>query len=556
MKKGIPIILLVLVGAGFWLLVKGGPGEREDLSTPSRSPLSDASGGYRKAPDATSLISNLYGGRVEAEAAEAFVDGATPAPAGDGIMIPDEYVFRFHTRGDQEAFMKIARELGFIVLGRMSFGNALRVRVPSADDLRQLLEQGPAPKDYDHNYFVRAPDPERAPQRSAEQGYAGLGDSLLAWLGPNVDNSEWGRGVTIAVLDTAVSPHPGIPENRIRRIHRSGMSTEGARGDHGTVVSSLIVGDPAYAAGIAPAAKVLSIPIMSGAGTGDTFTLAQGILDAVSMSADIINMSLGTYGNSALLRDAIRHALLNQVAVVAATGNDAQNHVSYPARYAGVIGVGAVDANGRPVYFSNQGSQVDLAAPGYGVQAAGRDGAILQATGTSISTPLVSGALAAVMSQSSGLRPLEAAQLLLDFSDDRGIPGRDAAVGRGVISVARVLHREDSGIYDMTAAPAYVVAGSSDDDLPTVYLYAQNRGTEPLRTVTLSIDVGGSQEVFTYDDVAVGNTVSHAIKLTSNLVSVAGAIDFKHVVKILGATDTFPGNNSRQSIMTFKGPSP
>ena len=105
----------------------------------------------------------------------------------------------------------------------------------------------------------------------------------------------------------------------------------------------------------------------------------------------------------------------------------------------------------------------------------------------------------------------------------------------------------------MTAAPAFMLSANAGSDNMTVYLYAQNRGTEPLDTVTLSIDVGGTQQVFTYDKVGVGDTVSHEFTLTSNLVSIAGSIDIKHSIKILGPTDTYPGNNVHQSVMTYRG---
>ena len=558
MKKVLPVLFLVLiVAAGFWLLIRGGPYVETEVAVTEITETPDSEHGYRKAPAVTSLLATLYG-QMDSASPEPMPDpgegSAGPeADAGDGIIIPGEYVLRFHTRADQEAFMRVVRELGYEVLGRMSFGNALRIRVPDEDALRRLLGMAPAPRDHDHNYFVRTPDPKRAPQRSAEQGYVGLGDALLAWLGAGVDNANWGRGVTIAVLDTAVSSHPGIPESRIRRLGKSGMTTEGAKGDHGTAIASLIIGDPAHAAGIAPAASVLSIPIITGEGSGNTFALAEAVIDAVSMGSDIINMSLGTYGNSALLKAAIGHALHNQVAVVAATGNDAQNMVTYPARYKGVIGVGAVDANGRPLYFSNHGPQVDVAAPGYGVRAAGRDGAILQTTGTSIATPLVSGAIAAILSEGRNLRPVEAARILVDYSDDRGVPGEDIAVGEGVISVQRALDRDTSGIYNMTAAPAFTIAEGEGVERMTVYLYAQNRGTEPLDTVTLNVDVNGEQQVLTYDNVGVGDSVIHEFVITTNVLAGFDSITITHSVGIPGQTDSVPGDNARETVMTYKG---
>ena len=91
------------------------------------------------------------------------------------------------------------------------------------------------------------------------------------------------------------------------------------------------------------------------------------------------------------------------VVIVAAVGNDAVNAVAYPAAYPGVLSVGAVDANGQHLYFSNRGPAVDLVAPGYGVEAAWLDDQTVLFSGTSAATPIVSGALAALLSTDRAL---------------------------------------------------------------------------------------------------------------------------------------------------------
>ena len=46
-------------------------------------------------------------------------------------------------------------------------------------------------------------------------------------------------------------------------------------------------------------------------------------------------MSLGSSGDSPVLRDAVNYALADNVAVVAAVGNDGAGEVAYPAQYPG-----------------------------------------------------------------------------------------------------------------------------------------------------------------------------------------------------------------------------
>ena len=60
---------------------------------------------------------------------------------------------------------------------------------------------------------------------------------------------------------------------------------------------------------MAPGASLLSIRVADDNGSSDTFTLAQGILNAVQAGASIINISLGSYGDSPVLSDAVQYAL-------------------------------------------------------------------------------------------------------------------------------------------------------------------------------------------------------------------------------------------------------
>ena len=104
-------------------------------------------------------------------------------------------------------------------------------------------------------------------------------------------------------------------------------------------------------------------------GSGNTFSLAQGILYAAQRGARIINVSLGGPVDSAYVREAIRIARTQYGALlVAATGNSGGGEVSYPARYPDVLAVGATnEAGDGRAGFSNSGPEVDVVAIGVGV---------------------------------------------------------------------------------------------------------------------------------------------------------------------------------------------
>ena len=99
--------------------------------------------------------------------------------------------------------------------------------------------------------------------------------------------------------------------------------------------------------------------------------VAQAVDICVAEGARVINLSLGCTGPgcfSALEQQTFDDALASGVLSVAAAGNDGNTEVSYPAGYASVIAVAAVDDNDALAPFSQRNGQVELAAPGVAVK--------------------------------------------------------------------------------------------------------------------------------------------------------------------------------------------
>lgn len=88
--------------------------------------------------------------------------------------------------------------------------------------------------------------------------------------------------------------------------------------------------------------------------------------------ANVISMSLGCNGN--LCRSTTEENAFNSlyntsgILSVAAAGNSGNTQLSYPASYASVVSVAAVDSAKVVAAFSQQNSQVELAAPGAAVR--------------------------------------------------------------------------------------------------------------------------------------------------------------------------------------------
>lgn len=91
-------------------------------------------------------------------------------------------------------------------------------------------------------------------------------------------------------------------------------------------------------------------------------------------------------------------AFQNGALAVAAAGNGGSTAYRYPASYNHVLSVAAVDANGNRAYFSNYNDKVDIAAPGVAVLSTDVNNGYTTATGTSMSAPHVTGAIAKVWS--------------------------------------------------------------------------------------------------------------------------------------------------------------
>lgn len=92
--------------------------------------------------------------------------------------------------------------------------------------------------------------------------------------------------------------------------------------------------------------------------------IIQGIYWGIDNDMDIINMSFGTNTNSSVLRTAIKAAHDKGIVLVAASGNDKEKGVQYPAAYPEVISVGSQSASGEISEFTSIDENLDVIAPG------------------------------------------------------------------------------------------------------------------------------------------------------------------------------------------------
>ena len=378
----------------------------------------------------------------------------------------------------------------------------------------------------------------------------GFGSRLLDWLGIDATKEKRGDGVTVAILDTAISKSVVNQNADIKQIDLFDYSKDTAETGHGNAVASLLVANDNALAGLAPSIELLSIPVLDANGEGSAFDLAKGIIAAVDAGADIISMSLGSYTNSALLKVAVDYAAAAGVVLVGAAGNDGVNQILYPAAYENVIAVGAVDASAKAAGFSNTGSEISLAAPGVGIDSAWTDGSgVVSFSGTSAAVPCVVGVIANILSDYDGtLTPSEAAEHIINYTIDNGAPNKDDTYGQGVLDYSRAAEANTPGIIDAAAAGHFLdVANATETSVPLI-VSAQNTGTETLATMTLTAVVDGTPQSFTFVEVKPGEVVSSILPISVSQIEANGRV--KVATTVSTPNDNRPGNETKTSIIS------
>ena len=358
---------------------------------------------------------------------------------------------------------RFAARLGMPVAAERKVGNVWFVSIAIAQKpaalaaLAEALQQDPAVMYADPVRTMLAQavpnDPFFPIQWSLTDPIAGV-NAPAAW-----DVQRGSAGVTVAVIDTGILPHPdlvgrvlpgydfvtdadrardGNPRDADPR-DEGDWNVDGDCGGfgaqdsffHGLFVSGLIAANNDNGVGIAGmdwAAKILPVRALAKCGGTDA-DVFEGMLWASGVPiagvpanpnpARVINMSLGGFGGcSQAIQEAIDDALAQGAVVVASAGNESLDVENFsPANCGGVISVGATGNTGDRTGYSNFGRGITLSAPGgdgedetsliLSTYALGSttpgDPAYAIAAGTSFSAPLVSGTVSLMLARNPTL---------------------------------------------------------------------------------------------------------------------------------------------------------
>ncbi|KJY96656.1 S8 family peptidase [Pseudoalteromonas ruthenica] len=363
---------------------------------------------------------------------------------------------------------------------------------------------------------------------------------------PSAWDSATGAGVTVAVLDTGYRPHADLAANLLAGydmisdtfVANDGGGrdndardpgdaitanecgyTHGAQGSswHGTHVAgtvAAVANNGEGVTGVAYDANIVPVRVLGKCG-GLTSDIADAIVWASGGSvsgvpananpADVINMSLGGSGScSSTTQNAINQARANGTAIVVAAGNDNDNSANYnPGNCNGVINVAAVGRDGGRAYYSNYGSNIDVAAPG-GAQSFANDPEGILSTlnsgstspgsdnyaysqGTSMAAPHVAGVAALIKEAKPAATPDEIENILKTTTKSFGATCNNC--GTGIIDAAAAVAEAGGTTTPPPSGDNELTPGQAETGLSGA------QGSET--TFTMTVPSGASNVTFT-----------------------------------------------------------
>ncbi|WP_257389630.1 S8 family serine peptidase, partial [Tahibacter caeni] len=250
--------------------------------------------------------------------------------------------------------------------------------------------------------------------------YVGLQHSFSTIAAGAAQRATRGQGVQIALIDTGVdAAHPDLAGRIVQQRDFVGSAAEAAAERHGTEVAgviSAVANNRLGIVGVAPDAQLLAYRAcwtttpQAASARCNTFTLALALGAALASDARIINLSLGGPADP-LLQQLVAQAQARGIVVVGAVPPDRRMD-GFPVGIPGVIAADAAEDAGASVAV--------LRAPGRDVLTLEPGGHFDYASGSSLATAHVTGALALLLALDRRGRAADLAALLQRSQQEAG----------------------------------------------------------------------------------------------------------------------------------------
>ncbi len=269
-------------------------------------------------------------------------------------------------------------------------------------------------------------------------------DTDLAW-----DITTGDPSIIIAILDTGVNEHSELQGRLVPGydyVYQDDNPSD-IQG-HGTACAGIAAAKGNNNSGIAGGCwdcSVMPVKVLGDDGYGEDTVIAAAIQETAAAGVQIISMSLGGGGYNSYLDNSVSYAVDAGTVVFAASGNDNNGTISYPAHYDDCIAVGAMSpcnerkntgsCDGENYWGSNYGSDLDFVTPGVRINTITSSGGYTSTfNGTSSACPHAAGIAGLILSVAPNMTPEQVRTIMQMNADDIGSPGFDNETGYGRVN--------------------------------------------------------------------------------------------------------------------------
>lgn len=311
--------------------------------------------------------------------------------------IPDELIVTMKPGKSAE---DLAKKMGAKIIGKSDGLNSARLKFENEDAAnaaRDALRGNEDVASTDPNYPVTGlPVPD--------------GTGAPATPNLKIQPVKDGEAVIVGLIDTAIQRQGGP----LDQFLLDGISVAGDpnlptdRPTHATSMRDALLAAASRFSDCQGGSRlrILPVDVYGPNATTTTYEVAEGVYRAMQRGAQIINLSLGSEGDTPYLHEVIRQGRAAGRVFVGSAGNAPVTTPTFPAAYPEVIAVTAGVAPGQLAPYANRGNFIDVMAPGSATVSF--NGQAWRVNGTSPAAAYASGAMAAGM-DCSGLTPAQAA---------------------------------------------------------------------------------------------------------------------------------------------------
>lgn len=282
----------------------------------------------------------------------------------------------------------------------------------------------------------------------------------------------------VCIIDSGINrDHEDLLGNTLTGEYDAGTgwwyTDENSHGTHvaGTIAALNNSGKGVVGVNANAKLKLHIVKVFSAAGWAYSSTLASAVNKCGAAGSNVISMSLGGGRKSQTEENAFKAQQTAGVLSIAAAGNDGNTIVSYPAGYASVMMVGALDENKAWATFSQYNSKVEISAPGVAVLSTVPMGTGSEAVLTVGSSTYAPGAM-------EGSPAIMATAPLANFgigdTVNTAVSGKVCLIARGTVDFAtKVSNCQASGgvgavVYNNVAGAFGGTLGTTVTNIPSV----------------------------------------------------------------------------------------